>query len=821
MSDQQELQQLREEVRQLRQRLEEISRILDRLQSTAPPTILAATTSSRTAGDAPPPLETGGETVLPTSVEVAVGEVPPTFVPPPVVPPQESFEVRLGTYWLPRIGIAVFLTGMVFFAAWVTPRLTAPHKVALGYLTCFLIGVLGIWLDKKTPQFARILQAGALALAYFVTYAAYFVDAFRIIHNLGLALGMLSVVVLFIVAVAQEQQSPTLGGMALFFGYYTSVVSGVATFTLASNAVLALAAIFFLMRNRWVHISYGAVLATYLTYMIWVWKLTNWGDLDHLIFDSGYLAAPDFRLRAAFLSLYWLVFMVGGLIANREAMSAPERNGLLTLNNVFFFLLFSLLMHHAYPDKQWAFQFCFGGALLILSALAYQPLAPERSVMDALFLQGVAVATLGLISYFKGVRLVAVLSLESAFLLVLARWMQLRWVAWIGRAAFAVAAVYAWSRYEDWDAALRYGVWFATAAGFVCARLENRTPGVVAAGFSLREDSTNAPVKGVATLNLSAFYFAILATGLAMTAARQEFSTNALPWVWILGAVLVAVVGGALRTREILWASHLPLAWAYGEYYAARVDDRAWALAPSLALIAVTFAFGLVMWGRARADDDPARASTAFLPYAVFAILVAIIATLDFVPKPWRLTAFAAETLILIIAAALANERVFAWSSLATLIVGVLGYLAMRRRVFLDNETAAWWNFIIAFLLFLVSERICKRRATVPKQSVWLVAALTLVALFALQRLAGSAYLTVSWAVLGFVLLAFGFAVKERSYRMAGLVTLGFSLLRAVLHDLANVETIYRILSFIGLGVILLVLAFLYAKNREKLAKWL
>jgi uncharacterized membrane protein len=101
------------------------------------------------------------------------------------------------------------------------------------------------------------------------------------------------------------------------------------------------------------------------------------------------------------------------------------------------------------------------------------------------------------------------------------------------------------------------------------------------------------------------------------------------------------------------------------------------------------------------------------------------------------------------------------------------------------------------------------------------VVIVTALAVFALDKLVSGALLTVSWALLGFVLLAIGFAIKQRSYRMAGLVVLAFSLAHAVLHDMARVETIYRILSFIGLGVILLVLAFLYAKNREKLAKWL
>ena len=351
MSDEQsELQRLRAEVIELQQRLTILNRRLDDLVARGTPALEPVATPL------PPPLP---PIIMQSSLVAKSAWDESDSGPPPICPPspppvaaftpKESFEVRLGTYWLPRVGIAVLLTGMVFFAAYITPRLTVPLKVALGYFTCLVLGVLGLWLEKKTPQFARVLQAGSLALAYFVTYAAHFVEAFRVIHSPALAIAMLSVVVLFIVGVAQERQSPTLGGMALFFGYYTSVVSGVATFTLASNAVLALAAIFFLVRNRWVHISYGAVLATYLTYMIWVWKLSQWGQIDHLVFDSGYLSAEDFRLRAAFLSLYWLVFAVGGLIVHRDAMNSTERNGLLTLNNVFFFMLFSLLMHHAYP----------------------------------------------------------------------------------------------------------------------------------------------------------------------------------------------------------------------------------------------------------------------------------------------------------------------------------------------------------------------------------------------------------------------------------------------------------------------------------------
>lgn len=787
MSDEQsELQRLRQEVRELQERAAKIGYRLDQMEGKVP---------------AEPPRIDRVSTIPPPVIPPA----PPVQAPPPVIPrpppipaaPKESFEVRLGTYWLPRIGIAVLLTGMVFFAAYVTPRLSVSHKVAMGYLACIVLGGLGLWLEKKLPAFARILQAGALALAYFVTYAAHFVEAFRVIQSPTVGIGMLSVVVALIVAAAQERQSPTLGGMALFFGYYTSIISGVATFTLASNAVLALAAIFFLARNRWVTISFGAVLATYLTYMIWVWKLSRWGEIDHLVFDSGYLGAEDFRLRAAFLSLYWLVFTIGGLLVRRDALALPERNGLLTLNNAFFFVLFSLLMHHAYPDRQWSFQFPFAGVLLIASTIAYQRYQPERSVLDTLFVQGLAVATLGLMSYLKGVGLVAALAVENFILLLLARWMNSRWVVWIGRAVFAAAAVYAWDSYPDWDSRMIYGAAFAAVVGFICARLEQQP------------DRTS----------FTAGYFAFLSTLLTMSAAHEQFEPHQMPWVWTACAVVVALIAAVFRSREIGWAAHVPLATALGAFYLAQLDDRAWALAPSLALIATTLAFGMFGWGRARAQGDEARATTALRPYAFFAMIVMLVVTVDHSPERWRLTVFAAETLVLIIAAAMAKERTFAWLALAAMIVGALGYLTAERSVF-AVPSAAWGNFSFASFLLIASERIGKR-SPLPKLSAWIVVILTAVAIVALRRLVDGTLLTVSWAGLGFVLLAIGFAIKERSYRLAGLVALAFSLLRAVFHDLAGLETIYRILSFIGLGVILLVLAFIYAKNREKLAKWL
>jgi uncharacterized membrane protein len=800
-----EVEQLRAEVRALQQRVNEISRKLDGLSAPSAPPIVE------------PPPKIAAPPVIAAVPPRIVGQPPrlPSAGEAPAPPtPKESLEVRVGTFWLPRIAIVLILTGMVFFAAYYLPRMTVGQKVSVGYAVCAVLGGLGVWLEKKMQQFARVLQAGALALTYFVTYAAHFSENFRVIESPAVALALLSVVVLAIVGIAQRRQSPTLAGMALFLGYYTSVVSGVTSFTLAANVMLAAAALFFLARNRWVAISYGAVAATYVAYAIWVWKLARDWDVERLIFESGYLGAEDFSLRAAFLSVYWLLFALGGLIVRRDAMGAEERNGLLTLNNILFFGLFSLLMHHAHPDLQWQFQFSFAAALLIHAALSAFRFQGERAISNSMLVQGLAVGTLGVVTYFKGAQLVAALALESALLLAVSRWMNSRGVAWIARAVFAVLAIYAWNQHQQWDQSLIYSAWFAAAVGLACARLEKRAT----------ESKTNG----------AALYFAVVATILAVTTAGEQIPSWHLPWAWTCGAVAVALVGAILRSREVAIAAHLPLALAHAAFYASRYGGRAWQLDQSLALVAVTFGFGVTFWAwaRAKSGEDDAKArenSTKILrPYAFFAVAAALVATATHCPAQWRLGVFAAEMLVLIVAGVMMRERTFAWLSAAVMSVGALHYLGGNWEIF-RVKSVAWANAAIAVLLFLAAERVVKSKgqnlnlndAEQRRVRVWIMIAATGLAIFALDKLSPAAFLTVHWAVLGFVLLALGFALKERMHRIAGFAALACSLLRVVFYDLGKLETLHRILSFIGLGVILLVLAFLYAKNREKIAKWL
>jgi hypothetical protein len=75
--------------------------------------------------------------------------------------------------------------------------------------------------------------------------------------------------------------------------------------------------------------------------------------------------------------------------------------------------------------------------------------------------------------------------------------------------------------------------------------------------------------------------------------------------------------------------------------------------------------------------------------------------------------------------------------------------------------------------------------------------------------------LTVSWGLTGLTLLSAGFPLRDRALRLQGLGLLLVCTLKLFLYDLRNLDTPYRILSFIVLGLILMTVSWVYTRFRE------
>ncbi len=98
--------------------------------------------------------------------------------------------------------------------------------------------------------------------------------------------------------------------------------------------------------------------------------------------------------------------------------------------------------------------------------------------------------------------------------------------------------------------------------------------------------------------------------------------------------------------------------------------------------------------------------------------------------------------------------------------------------------------------------------------------ATTLLAVLIYYEVSGT-LLTVGWGIEGAVLLLAGFALRERSLRLSGLALLLSCAAKLFAYDLRALEIVYRILSFLVLGLLLLGASWIYTRYRGQLKRYL
>lgn len=88
-------------------------------------------------------------------------------------------------------------------------------------------------------------------------------------------------------------------------------------------------------------------------------------------------------------------------------------------------------------------------------------------------------------------------------------------------------------------------------------------------------------------------------------------------------------------------------------------------------------------------------------------------------------------------------------------------------------------------------------------------------------HLARQLWLSLVWTIYGGAILTVGIAWRSKLLRVMALLLLGLTIFKVFLFDLSSLESIYRIISFIVLGAILLAVSFLYQRYRQRMAEFI
>lgn len=106
-----------------------------------------------------------------------------------------------------------------------------------------------------------------------------------------------------------------------------------------------------------------------------------------------------------------------------------------------------------------------------------------------------------------------------------------------------------------------------------------------------------------------------------------------------------------------------------------------------------------------------------------------------------------------------------------------------------------------------------------PEQFMFFAPVLLLTVMLALKMRAGM--VTVSWGLEGVLIILLALAVNERSFRLTGLVLLLLCVAKVLVRDAWGLQARDRYITFIILGMALLLVSFLYSKYREAIRQFL
>lgn len=366
-----------------------------------------------------------------------------------------TFEARFGSTWLLRIGLVFLILAAALFAVVVTPRVGAGGKVALGYVFAALLFGAGL-LSSRLRNFARPVMAGGLSLAFFISYAAYFVEAMRCLP-LTVSLTLMGLFVGAILVSSDRWRSEFTGGLAVFLGHAATFVAGRnlesgAPASLVAVIFLSVAAVVLLLRHSWTILSLLAVVAAYGSHLVWV-SLT----------ESVATPQQALYVNLAFLSSYYLIFAISDALWWRRRLSAGtgaigstsvERDGeagtasamglaLGPLNLVLYTSIVSLLYLETEVHLHQVHFFYFAlAAVQAVLALTHRNTGGTRY----LFYPAAATVllTLGFFSAFERLALNLVLAAEAMVLLVVAHQTRLRLFHLLSQAALAANFVHYW-----------------------------------------------------------------------------------------------------------------------------------------------------------------------------------------------------------------------------------------------------------------------------------------------------------------------------------------------------------------------------------------
>lgn len=286
---------------------------------------------------------------------------------------KSDIEKFIGENLINKIGIAITVFGVAIGAKYsVEHQLISPlTRIILGYLMGLGLLGFGIKLKKDYLNYSAVLVSGAIAILYFITFFAY---SFYDLIPQVLAFALMVVFTTFTVIAAINYNKQIIAHIGLVGAYAVPFLlsegSGKVWILFSYMAIINIGILFIAFKRYWKPLYYSSFVLTWLIFYLW--------------FTSKYQSAEHYEISLVFLSVFFATFYTVFLaykLIKKEKYETEDIVLLLANSFLFYGLGYAILSTHKTGVQLLGlFTLCNAFIHFIISSVIYRQKLADRNL---------------------------------------------------------------------------------------------------------------------------------------------------------------------------------------------------------------------------------------------------------------------------------------------------------------------------------------------------------------------------------------------------------------------------------------------------------
>lgn len=345
---------------------------------------------------------------LPLREPVIISSRKPQQPARPIVPKQK-LEDFIGTNLISKIGIVITIIGVFIGAIYAIDKelISAAMRIVLGYAAGAVLIFIALRLKSKYENFSAVLVGGGLAVLYFITYIAY---GFYQLFPQGVSFLLMIAITAAAVGIAlwyNQKIIAVLGQIAAYaIPFLLSNGSGKVVVLFSYISIINVGLLILSFKRDW-KVLYR--IAFFLTWIIYVsWLTFKKPELVQEHIGLIFLFINFFTFYATFLSYK---------VVKRELYNIAEIS-ILLLNALVFFFLGTYLINNVYTNPHVLTYFTILNAVIhfVIGLIIYRQKLADHSVYQFIIGLGILFFTISIPVELNGSWVTLLWSFEAAVL---------------------------------------------------------------------------------------------------------------------------------------------------------------------------------------------------------------------------------------------------------------------------------------------------------------------------------------------------------------------------------------------------------------------